>query len=89
MEEAPRLGRQTKPLTHSHKSCKHQDVTSAVSSSLATADFVGPPARRPTCTWRYFIPTSRQPIRLLRICEPRSNSPDGAGARDIAFALDL
>jgi hypothetical protein len=54
-----------------------------------TADFVGPPALRSTCTWRYFIPTSRQPIRLLRICEPRSNSPDGAGARDIGFALDL
>ena len=53
------------------------------------ADFVGPPALRSTCTWRYFIPTSRQPIRLLRICEPRSNSPDGAGARDVAFAFDL
>ena len=89
MEEAPRLGRLNEAVDARHKSCKHQDVTSAVSSSHVTADFVGPPARRSTCTWRYFIPTSRQPIRLLRVCEPRSNSPDGAGARDIAFAFDL
>ena len=89
MEAVPRLSHETKRLTRTVKSCKHQDVTSAVWSSLATADFVGPSVRRSTCTWRFLLLPSRQPLRLLRTCEPRSNSPDGAGARDIAFALDL
>jgi hypothetical protein len=89
MEQASRVGCEIKPLTCTIQSCKHQNVTGAVSSSHVTADFVGPLALRSTCTWRYFIPTCRQPIRLLRISEPTSKSPDGAGVRDIAFALDL